>query len=126
MNYLGTSINESPVSAFPAGKDMTDIRGKAVMLDENGQVVLTESGKPVLGVAVLENPESVTTGDTVTVQTKDIGYVKAGTDVKSGDALTTDADGAFIPATSGSYCAIALENGAKDTFIPAILRGGSL
>gem|GEM_PF-1952094 len=126
MNYLATSINESPVLAFPAGSDLGDVRGKAVSLDENETLLLTASGKIPLGIAILGNPENVVKDDTVTVQIKDVGCVKAGAAVKSGDVLTVDATGFFIPATSGNYYAIALESGAKDAFIRAILRNGSL
>jgi len=126
MNYLATSINESPVLAFPAGSGLGDVRGKAVSLDENGTLILTATGKIPLGIAVLGNPEQIAKDDAVTVQIKDVGCVKAGAAVKSGDALTTDSSGAFIPATSGNYYAIALESGAKDAFICANLRNGSL
>lgn len=126
MNYLATSINESPVIAFPASADLGDVRGKAVSLDENGTLILTATGKLPLGIAVLGNPEQIAKDDAVTVQIKDVGCVKAGAAVQSGDALTVDSSGAFVPATSGNYYAVALETGAKDAFIRAILRNGSL
>ncbi len=126
MNYIAASINQSPVISMKAGADLADVRGKAVMFDETGGVILASAGKPALGIAVLSNPENINKGDDIDIQIKDIGHVKASAAVKPGDALAPDANGALVPATSGSYLAIALEGGAKDAFMQAVLRSGSI
>ncbi len=126
MNYIAASINQSPVISMKAGADLADVRGKAVMFDETGGIILASAGKSALGIAVLSNPESINKGDDIDIQIKDIGHVKAGAAVKPGDALAPDANGALVPATSGSYLAIALEGGAKDAFMQAVLRSGSI
>lgn len=126
MNYIAASINQSPVITMQAGADLADVRGKAVMFDETGGIVLADAGKSALGIAVLSNPENINKGDDIDIQIKDIGHVKVGAAVKPGDALAPDANGALVPATSGSYIAIALESGAKDAFVQAVLRSGSL
>ncbi len=126
MNYIAASINQSPVISMKAGADLADVRGKAVMFDETGGVILASAGKPALGIAVLSNPENINKGDDIDIQIKDIGHVKASAAVKPGDALAPDANGALVPATSGSYFAVALESGAKDAFVQAVLRSGSI
>ena len=126
MNYIAASINQSPVISMKAGADLADVRGKAVMFDETGGIILASAGKPALGIAVLINPENINKGDDIDIQIKDIGHVKASAAVKPGDALAPDANGALVPATSGSYLAIALEGGAKDAFMQAVLRSGSI
>ena len=126
MNYIAASINQSPVISMKAGADLADVRGKAVMFDETGGIILASAGKPALGIAVLSHPENINKGDDIDIQIKDIGHVKASAAVKPGDALAPDANGALVPATSGSYLAIALEGGAKDAFMQAVLRSGSI
>lgn len=126
MNYIAASINQSPVISMKAGADLTDARGKAVMFDETGGIALASADKLAIGIAVLSNPENINKGDDIDIQMKDIGHVKAGAAVKPGDALAPDATGALTPATSGSYIAIALESGAKNAFVQAVLRSGSL
>ena len=105
MNYIAASINQSPVISMKAGADLADVRGKAVMFDETGGIILASAGKSVLGIAVLSNPENINKGDDIDIQIKDIGHVKAGAAVKPGDTLAPDANGALVPAASGSYFA---------------------
>ena len=45
MNYIAASINQSPVISMKAGADLADVRGKAVMFDETGGIILASAGK---------------------------------------------------------------------------------
>lgn len=99
---FGTSVNESPIVVYPAGEDLADARGIAVVL-KNGAVVKAVKGANVLGIAIIETDDAVAKGDDVDVQVKDIGKWVAGAAIKAGDELACDADGKAAPATAGDF-----------------------
>lgn len=113
MNYLATSINESPVIVDKAGAAIADVRGRAVKFDENGKIVLAAAGDTVLGVGIMTNDVDIKAEQDVHVQIKDIGLVYAGAEIKKGAELAAGADGAMVPATEGAVCAIALDAAAN-------------
>lgn len=112
MVYMATSINESPVIVDKAGATIADVRGRAVKFDENGAFVLCSAGDFAMGVGIMTNDENIEAGQDVHIQIKDIGLVYAGAAITKGAELAADADGVFVPATSGAICAIALEAAA--------------
>lgn len=120
--YLATSINESPVITDKAGAAIADVRGRAVKFDEDGNFILAGAGDAAIGVGIMTNDENIEAGADVDVQIKDIGMVRAGAEIKKGDELGVDANGAFVKAESGNICAIALEAAATaDIWIKARL-----
>lgn len=119
MAYFGASINEQPVLAEVAGAEIAAGSGKAVKYDTTGNVVLAGAGEAICGVLLMQTDEKVATGDIVTIQFKDIGIVAAGGEFKKGDALSVDANGAFIKAADGKAVARALEAGTAGTFVRA-------
>lgn len=103
--FLGTSINESPTVVFPAGENLANARGIAVVLD-NGEIKKAGAGSVILGLAIIETDDSVNKGDDVDVQIKDIGkWVTGAANIKAGDLLTPDADGKAVVAASGDFIA---------------------
>ena len=48
--YFGTSINESPTIVLPAGEEIQDARGIALVIKE-GAVVKPEAGANVIGIS---------------------------------------------------------------------------
>lgn len=126
MNYLATSINESPVIVGTANAAITDVRGHAVKFNATGNVVLCGAGDTPLGIGIMTMGDegAVAEGEEFTIQHKDIGYVCAGAAFVKGANLSTDANGAFITtASSAPVVAIALEAaGAAGQYVPAILR----
>ena len=129
MNYLATSINESPVIVATAGAAITDIRGHAVKFNASGAVVLCTAGDTPLGIGIMTQGDqgAVAQGDEITIQHKDIGYVCAGAAFVAGANLSTNASGAFVTATTGEtptpVVAIALQAAsAAGQYVPAILR----
>lgn len=113
MQYLATSINESPVIVEKAGAKLADVRGKAVKFDANGAVVLAGAGEVAIGVGILTNDVEIEVGADVHIQHKDIGVVYAGAEVKKGATLAANAAGELITATDGqAVVAIALEAAA--------------
>ena len=104
MNYMGASINTSSVVAEIAGADIENAAFCAVKYDENGNVVLCDTeGEIVAGVLLPETTQKLSAGDDVTVQIKDIGYCKAGAEIKKGQEVMTDTQGRVIPATAGKF-----------------------
>ena len=119
MAYFGASINEQPVLAEVAGAEIALGSGKAVKYDTDGNVVLAGAGEAICGILLMQTDEKVAAGDIVTVQFKSIGMVAAGGEFKKGDALSVDANGAFVKATDGKAVARALEAGEAGTFVRA-------
>ncbi len=104
MNYMGASINTSSVVAEIVGAEMEDGAFCAVKYDENGNVVLCSTeGEIVAGILLPETTQKLSAGDDVTVQIKDIGYCKAGAEIKKGQEVMTDTQGRVIPATAGKF-----------------------
>ena len=123
MNYLATSINETPVITDKAGAKIEDVRGKAVKF-ANGAVVLAGAGETVLGVGIMTNDVNIEAGADVDIQIKDIGLVCAGAEIAKGAELSAGADGKFVTATAGYVAAIALEAAtAAGVYIKARLVG---
>lgn len=129
MNYLATSINESPVIVGVANAAITDVRGHAVKFNASGNVVLCGAGDTPLGIGIMTMGDqgAVAAGEEFTIQHKDIGYVCAGAAFVAGANLSTDANGCFVTATTSEsptpVVAIALQAaGAAGQYVPAILR----
>ena len=126
MNYLATSINESPVFVVTAAAAVDDVRGHAFVFNSSGNVAIAGAGAVPLGIGIMTMGDegAVAQGDEFTLQYKDIGYVCAGAAITKGASLSVDANGAFIPATS-STAAVAIALGtasAAGQYIPAILK----
>lgn len=122
MNYLATSINESPTIVDKAGADIADVRGKAVKFAD-GAIVLAGKGEAAIGVGIMTNDENIKAGADVDVQIKDIGLVCAGGKITKGAELAVDANGKFVAAAEGDYvAAIALDAAeVADIYIKARL-----
>lgn len=126
MNYLATSINESPVIVGTAAAAITDVRGHAVKFNASGQVVLCSAGDTPLGIGIMTMGDqgAIAQGEEFTIQHKDIGLVAAGGEIAAGANLSVGANGVFV-TTSGeaTVVAIALEAAAAaGQYIKAILR----
>ncbi len=100
--YIGTSINESPVIAAQAGQAITGGALLAVAMSSTGVKVVSTAGDVALGLLIPET-DDVKTGDTVTVQIKDMGLWKVGAAVTAGDLLTPDATGKATKAAAGNF-----------------------
>ncbi len=126
MEYITSSVNESPVLSYEAGEPLADVRGRAVKFDADGKLVLAKAGDRAIGIGILSNETEIEKGGSVDVQLRAIGLVKAGAAVKAGDNLKPDADGALIPAGGGSaYIGTALQPAAAEgPFIQALISSG--
>lgn len=129
MNYLTTSINESSVIVGTAASAIADVRGHAVKFNASGDVVLCGAGEIPLGIGIMTMGDqgAIAQGEEFTIQHKAIGLVAAGGEIAKGANLSTDANGAFVTATTGGsptpVVAIALEAAAASgQYIKAILR----
>lgn len=112
-NFHGLQINSTPTIVRPAGADIDDVRCKIMKYDENKNLVLATAGTDLpVGVAIIEagyndisgvEAGKVKTGEDVTVQIKDIGYVIAGAEIKEGQEVAAGADGKAKVAAEGDY-----------------------
>lgn len=109
MNYMATSINESPVIVDKAGAVLADVRGRAVKFDGTGAIVLAAAGEKALGVGIMTNDTDIKEGEDVHVQHTAIGLVYAGAAITKGAELEVGTEGALIPVASGEPVALALE-----------------
>lgn len=123
MAYLATSVNTSPTLVGQAGAAITSVIGTAVKFDTNGNVVQCAAGDTPVGVAIMTNNVPAAIGDDITVQYYGIGVGLAGAAITKGAGLSVDANGAFIPATTGTPVAIALQAApAAGAYIQIILK----
>jgi len=122
MNYMATSINQSPVIVDKAGAVLADVRGRAVKFDGTGAIVLAAAGEKALGVGIMTNDTDIAKNEDVHVQIKDIGLVYAGAAITKGVELEVGTNGALIPVASGNPVAIALEAAtAAGVYVKAII-----
>ena len=126
--YEYTTINTSPTIKAESGGELGDVRGKAVKFVD-GKVQLPGAGEVPIGIVLLSEVENVKTGDTVTIQVKDIGKWKAGATVGAGDLLTADAEGLCQKATEGQYIfarALSAATAKNDLVTIQIINAGYL
>lgn len=125
MNYLATSINESPVIVQTAASAITDVRGHAVKFNSSGAIVLAGAGDVPLGIGIMTagTEGAIAQGGDVDIQIKDIGLVCAGGSFVKGANLSVDANGCFVTATTGAVVAIALQaSTGAGQFVQALLK----
>lgn len=104
MNYFGASVNQSPVIAEKAGEKIINGAFLAAKYDENGNIVLCEKvGETAFGILLPDTAEEISQGNELTVQIKDIGLAKSGSEFKKGAELMTDNKGKLVEATAGSF-----------------------
>lgn len=111
-SYTSFPIVESHTAVFPSAADVEDVRGKAVILDENGcAAVATGGSTSILGIALLcagatnrvSGNGKVKKGEDIDIQISAMGYANAGADIAPGQALTADANGDLVPSKAGDY-----------------------
>ena len=127
MAFIGTTINASPTIAVVAGAEITAGAGKAVKLNENGQAVLcSAAGESAFGILIMQTPDAVKAGESVTVQIKDIGLAVAGGTIAAGACVTVDNAGQLTAAADGHYVlGQALEAATAGNFVHVqIAKGG--
>lgn len=101
---IGTSINSGATLTGVAAADITNGAGKAVKYNGDGEIVLcSTAGEVMLGILILQTADVVKEGESLTVQTCCKGKALAGGDIKAGDLLAVDANGAFVKAEAGNH-----------------------
>lgn len=112
-NFHGLQINSTPTIVRPAGANIDDVRNKILAYDNNKKLVLATAGTAMpVGIAIIEagyndisgaTSGKVVSGEDVTVQIKDIGYVIAGEAIAEGQEVTAMAGGLAAVAADGDY-----------------------
>ncbi|HIS61474.1 MAG TPA: DUF2190 family protein [Candidatus Scybalomonas excrementigallinarum] len=126
--YEYATINTSSTITAESGGELGDVRGKAVKFVD-GKVQMPGAGEDSIGIVLLSESENVKTGNTVTIQVKDIGKWKAGAAVGVGDLLTSDAEGLCQKATEGQYVlarALSAATAKNDLVTIQIINAGYL
>lgn len=126
--YEYATINTSSTITAESGGELGDVRGKAVKFVD-GKVQMPGAGEDSIGIVLLSEAENVKTGNTVTIQVKDIGKWKAGATVGVGDLLTSDAEGLCQKATEGQYVlarALSAATAKNDLVTIQIINAGYL
>lgn len=100
MAYFSTSINDSPVIAVKAASDITS-DFLAVELTADGIKLPTAAGIAAIGLLI--PGQEIKSGDTATVQIKDMGKWTTGAAVAIGDPLATDTSGKCVKAAEGAF-----------------------
>jgi hypothetical protein len=113
INAVGTDIS------FVAGADLSAKQFCGVKINSAGQLVAANA-TDLNQVGILQDKS--TSGQTAQVRYDGISKAKAGATVAAGDRVTTDANGAFVTATTGKQVmGIALTGGAVNDVITVML-----
>ncbi len=126
-NFNGVQINQTATLVENAGAAIADCRNKAMIYDNDGNVILAADGtKPFVGIALIEagfndisglESGKVSVGDEIEIQIKDIGYLLAGEEIVKGTEVTADKDGCAKTAVAGDYIlGIALSTVSKEEY----------
>ncbi len=122
-----TGINESATISLKAAAALTSPKGIALALSGSG-LALPTAGADCVGIALINNEDSVAAGDRVDVQIKDIGKIYAGGAITLGALVTVDAAGKAVTATQGDVIlgrALTAATAAGDLIDIQILHAGT-
>lgn len=103
LERLNSFINSSPTIVEKAGADIAAPAHKAVMYNENGDVIIATSGDAAIGTILSSSPDPIKQGRQVHILIKEIGLIEAGAVINKGAKITINASGQAIPATSGTF-----------------------
>lgn len=121
--FTSHPIEESVTITGKAAVDIPDVRGKAVVYDENGNIVLASAPtKPILGIALITSgatnaPDengAVKAGEDIDIQVSALGFASAGAAIKPGAPLTTNSTGDLVPAVDGNFVVATALNTASE------------
>ena len=76
---------------------------KAVMYDNDGNVVLADSGGKAIGLVLSNTLEPMQAGERVHILIKNIGLLEAGATIAKGDLVTINAKGQGQKAAKGNF-----------------------
>ncbi len=95
----------------PCGEDLSAKEFFGGTVSADGEIVLGRSGDCLGGLRI----DRGRVGDTGTIQHHDVIQAVAGAAVAIKDAVTTDADGAYIPSADGNSVGVALSSATAPT-----------
>ena len=103
LERLNSFINESPTICEIAGAQIDAPAHKAVMYDDDGNVVLATSGEKAIGILMSSCPDPITKGSRVTILISCIGLLEAGGEIKKGDRVTINSNGQGVAAKNDDH-----------------------
>jgi len=98
LERLNSFINESPTIWEKAGAQIDAPAHKAVMYDDDGNVVLATGGDEAIGIILSSSPDPIPKGAAVNILISCIGLLEAGGAIKKGARVTINAAGQGIVA----------------------------
>ncbi len=104
MSYFYGSdfVGTSPTQAGILGEDLTNGSHKAVMYDENENVVLATDSTKAMGILLSSTGKILSKGDTVSYLISNIGLMEIGEAVNRGDLVSVNGKGQAVVAKTGS------------------------
>ena len=103
LERLNSFINESPTICEKAGTNIDAPAHKAVMYDDDGNVVLATSGEKAIGVILSSSPDPIIKGSQVNILISCIGLLEAGGEIKKGDYVTINSAGQGVVAEENDH-----------------------
>ena len=118
---MSVYLNRSAITLV-ASADLSTKQYNAVKIDSNGQAALAGAGEAVAGILV-NNPVA---GQSASIQIGGVCKGKAGGTIAAGAAVTPNASGVFITATTGNFIAGYAKEAAVtgDTFAVLLKQNG--
>jgi phosphohistidine swiveling domain-containing protein len=101
LERLNAFINESATIYEKAGAIIVAPAHKAVMYDEDGNVILAASGEKAIGVILSSTSDPIEKDAPVHILIRAIGLLEAAEAIKKGAYVTIDATGRGTVAKSG-------------------------
>lgn len=108
--YLTSFIDNSPTRQETLGADIEGAPHKAVMYNEDGNIVLATDAAKAVGILLSDTRQIIVDGKltaqkgaAVTVLVKNIGLLEAGEEISKGDLVTINDKGQGKTAASGDF-----------------------
>lgn len=102
MNIEYASINDTPTTSELAAEELKAPQGIALALTSDG-AKLPAAGADVLGIALVNNADTVAAKGRVDIQIRGRGLWMAGGTFSAGDLLATDDAGKAVKAKTGNF-----------------------
>lgn len=100
MAYINASISNSPTIVGERKEEIKDVAHTFVKFDSDGKLEQAGTGEVAIGIVIglVEDEDTM-----YTVQIKDMGLIKAGAEIKVGQAIAVGDNGKAKVATTGEY-----------------------
>ena len=126
MDYIGTTINQSPTIVLKASADLTAVQGIAFGVS-SGKAALPSAGANAIGVAIISQDANIKSGEDIVLQIKDVGKMVASAAIAVGAEVSVTNAGKAKTAESGEFIlgtALTAATAAGDLISVQITKSG--